>query len=132
MHTTNTQNTLIVPAKDCKPVAKPPEKAGSVAALQYEILVAAPYDLTSDEVLSSVAAARKGIADDAFPQFRETFFSKGQPCFRASPLTKTNGWAVHANEAGRLAVIDPNSADFETLIARDDVDVIPAMRNKRV
>ena len=64
MHSTNYSNTLICPAEDCRAVAKVPKKAGSVAALQYELLVGKPYKLTSDDALSAVAVKRKGIGSE--------------------------------------------------------------------
>jgi len=131
MHSTNYVNTLILPAPDCLARAKLPEKPGSVAYLQYEVLVESPYVLTSDDVLCGVAAARQGISREAFGAFRAAFFSKGQPCFRASPLTKTHGWAVHSDEEARVALIDPESAVFATLSSDPLIKSVPAMRNKR-
>ncbi|MEM7446101.1 MAG: DUF6157 family protein [Pseudomonadota bacterium] len=131
MHSTNYFDTLICPAEDCGAVAKIPEKAGSVAALQYELMAAKPYAMTSDDVLSVVASQRKGIDQEHFAGFRDEYFSKGQPCFRASPLTKTHGWAVHSDENGFVALISPESQAFVDLQRRDDVKKINAMRNKR-
>ena len=104
MHSTNYVDTLICPAEDCLRVAVVPDKAGSIALLQYELLAANPYGMTSDDVLSKVAAQRQGIDDKDFASFRTQYFSKGQPCFRASPLTKTHGWAVHSNSDSRCSV----------------------------
>ena len=132
MHSTNYSNTLICPAEDCNAVAKIPDKAGSVAALQYEEMLGKPYEFTSDEVLSTVAAKRKGIGENAFGDFRKEFFSKGQPCFRASPLTKTHGWAIHANKDGYVALLDPNGREFASLLADEAVKKINAMRTKRL
>ena len=89
MQSTNYANTLICPAEDCRAVAKVPGKPGSVAALQYELLAHRPYAATSDDILSTVAAVRLGIEPEAMTDFRSEFFSKGQACFRASPLTKS-------------------------------------------
>jgi len=131
MYSTNYSNTLICPAEDCKAVAKVPEKAGSVALMQYEMLVGKPYAQTSDDILSSVAAARKGVGDDGLVGFREAYFSKGQPCFRASPLTKTHGWAVHANAEGYVALLAPDDSAFAALLEDETVKNVNAMRNKR-
>ncbi len=92
MSSTNYFATLIEVADDC-PVAAgeaPPPKGDekSVAILTYELLVGRPYEFTSDDVLFSVYASRQGIAEEASAGERERFFSKGQPCFCASPLTK--------------------------------------------
>ncbi|MBP0618326.1 DUF6157 family protein [Jiella mangrovi] len=131
MHSTNYSNTLISPAEDCQTVSKIPEKTGSVAALQYELMVGKPYELTSDDVLSTVAATRKGIDPEDLGSFRQDYFSKGQPCFRASPLTKTHGWAVHSDENGFVALLAPDGPEFAELMEDDDVKKINAMRNKR-
>lgn len=131
MHSTNYTNTLICPAEDCQAVAKVPEKVGSVAALQYELLFEHPYQLTSDDVLSSVAATRKGISTKDLDSFRQEYFSKGQPCFRASPLTKTHGWAVHSDANGFVALLAPDENAFAELHADEAVKKINAMRNKR-
>ena len=132
MHSTNYFNTLICPAEDCKSIAKVPTKPGSVAALQYDTLARQPYSLTSDDLLSMVAATRKGVDNAGLAAFREAFFSKGQPCLRASPLTKTHGWAVHADDDSRIALISPQNPEFEDLMRDDRVKKVYAMRNKRV
>ena len=132
MHSTNYRNTLITPAEDCLATAKVPDRPGTVAALQYACLADEPYSFTSDDVLSGVAADRAGVDDDSFAAFRSAYLSKGQPCFRASPLTKTHGWAVHADEEARVALIDPKSPRFAELVADTGTTKVAAMRNKRV
>lgn len=112
-------------------MAKVPKKAGSVAALQYELLVGKPYKLTSDDALSAVAAKRKGIGSEELVNFRQEYFSKGQPCFRASPLTKTHGWALHSDQNGFVALLAPDSPEIQELLDDDKVKKIHAMRSKR-
>ncbi|MCF8511198.1 MAG: DUF6157 family protein [Rhodobacteraceae bacterium] len=131
MHSTNYLDTLICPAEDCLSVAAVPVKAGSIALLQYELLAANPYGMTSDDVLSKVAAQRQGIDDKDFASFRTQYFSKGQPCFRASPLTKTHGWAVHSNSDGCVALLSPKGPEFADLWHNDKVKKLTAMRSKR-
>ena len=135
MHTTNYFNTLIEPAEDC-PVAVssvPPVKGTkkSVANLQHEMLDGHPYEFTSDDVLFSVFAQRKGFADDEIEAQRHLYFSKGQPCFRASPLTKRYGWGVHSDADGKIALIGVDSAEYQALLADDSVTKKKAMRSKR-
>lgn len=131
MHSTNYSNTLICPAEDCQAVAKVPDKPDSVAALQYQLLVDSPYAMTSDDVLSAVAAKRKGIDPGGMDSFRAEYFSKGQPCFRASPLTKTHGWAIHSDNNGYVALLSPDGSQFSRLREDKKVHKVNAMRSKR-
>ena len=131
MHSTNYSNTLICPAEDCQTLAKVPDKAGSVAALQYEVLAGKPYEMTSDDVLFAVVARRKSIEAEDLAAFRKEYFSKGQPCFRASPLTKTHGWAVHSDANGFVALLAPDGNEFAELQEDETVKKVNAMRSKR-
>ena len=64
MHTTNYANTFIAVSPDTvATVSRVPEKAGSVAALQWAMIQAAPYTYTSDDVIFAVHAERKEIAE---------------------------------------------------------------------
>lgn len=131
MFSTNYVDTLIRPAEDCRAIAKMPDKPGTVAALTYDLLAGRPYDMTSDDVLSLVAARWKDIADQDLPHFRATFFARGQPCFRASPLTKTHGWAIHSDARGHVALISPASPIYDALLRDGSVAKVNAMRSKR-
>lgn len=131
MHSTNYSNTLICPAEDCQAFAKVPDKPDSIAALQYEFLVESPYAMTSDDVLSAVAAKRKGIDPEGMDSFRAEYFSKGQPCFRASPLTQTYGWAIHSDKNAKVALLSPNGPQFSRLHEDVKVHKVKAMRSKR-
>lgn len=131
-HSTNYINALILPAPDCPAAtAGIPAKPGSIAALQYHYIRDAPYVHTSDDVISAVQAARKNIPEDEIDDFRTVYFSKGQPCMRASPLTKTLGWAIHHDANARVALVDPASGRFAELVADPAIKTYPAMRNKR-
>jgi len=66
-----------------------------------------------------------------WPAERERFFSKGQPCFRASPLTKRYGWGVHSDAEGKVALVGCSSAEYLEFIADDSVVKKKAMRSKR-
>lgn len=135
MHTTNYFNTLIEIAADC-PVDSgeaPPVKGEkkSVANLQFEMVHSRPYEFTSDDVLFTVFATRNDIPDDALDEQRHLFFSKGQPCLRASPLTKSYGWGVHSDAEGKIALYSVDSAEYQRLLADDSVVKKKAMRSKR-
>jgi hypothetical protein len=56
--------------------------------LQYELLLAQPYQFTSDEILFSVFATRKKIPKEDLESQKTQLSSKRQACFRASPLSK--------------------------------------------
>lgn len=135
MHSTNYFNTLIEPAEDCPVEASevPPVKGDkkSVANLQYEMLHGHPYEFTSDDVLFSVVATRKGLADDELDEQRHIYFSKGQPCFRASPLTKRYGWGIHADADGKIALLEVDSAEYHSLLTDGSVTKKKAMRSSK-
>ena len=98
LHTTNYFDTFIEiaddSAADCGTVPPSKEKK-TVAEMQYELIAKNPYKYTSDDVLFMVYAERNDLKKAEYKQAREQFFSKGQACFRASPLTKKYGFGVH-------------------------------------
>lgn len=134
-HTTNYVNTFIEVAEDC-PAARgevPPlsEKAKSIARLQYEILSKNPYKFTSDDVLFQVFSERNDLMASEFQKARQAFFSKGQPCFRSSPLTKRYGWGVHNNEDGKIALYGIESQKYANFINDKKLLCVKAMRSKK-
>ncbi len=134
-HSTNYFNTLIEIAEDC-PVSQaevPPLKGDkkSVANLQFEMLIDNPYRYTSDEVFFAVHALRKGISKSDFEAEKALFFSKGQPCFRASPLAKRYGWGVHSNAEGKVALHGMDAETYANLVQDETVVKKKAMRSKR-
>lgn len=128
-------NTFIAVAPD-SPVAAaevPPLDPAkpTVAALQYDLLASRPYELTSDDVLFAVHAARQGIADDDLEAARAAFFAKDQACLRASPLGKRYGWGTHHDADGRVALVALGSPEYDRLAADADVRQKAAMRSSR-
>jgi hypothetical protein len=105
-HTTNYLNTFIEVADDCPATIGeiPPTKGDSktVANIQFEMVSKNPYQYTSDDVLFQVFADKNDLTESEYKTAREQFFSKGQPCFRASPLTKRYGWGVHNDQDGKI------------------------------
>lgn len=59
------------------------------------------------------------------------FFSKGQACFRASPLTKRYGWGVHSNAEGKIALYAVGSEEYQKLSEDQALKHLKAMRSKR-
>ena len=94
------------------------------------------YRYTSDDVIFTVWADRKGIAEADRPAARIKFFAKGQPCLRSSDLGKRYGWGVHADAESRVAIFALESEEYGRLaegIAPDGSDVVVkrAMRSSR-
>ena len=135
IHTTNYTNTFIEIADDC-PIQNgeiPPSKsdAKTVAFLQFELISNNPYKFTSDDILFQVYANRNDLIKSEYQKEREQFFSKGQPCFRASPLTKRYGWGVHYNKEGKMAIYGAESSEYEQFIEDKSLKVIKAMKTNK-
>ncbi len=139
LHSTNYADAFIRIAEDC-PVATgttPPDRGGkpTVAGLQHSMLFRKAYSYTSDDVVFATSAAGRALDAAAstaeHKQARETFFSKGQPCLRASPLTKQFGWGVHSDAKGRVAIYAVDSPEYRTFAANTKLTQLTAMRTKR-
>ncbi|WKN45185.1 DUF6157 family protein [Tunicatimonas pelagia] len=135
VHSTNYQNTFIEVAEDC-PVnsgQQPPQKGDkkSVANYQYDLLKENPYKFTSDDIFFTVFANRNEIDKNELSSEREKFFSKGQPCFRASPLTKRYGWGVHSDENGKVAVYGVETEEYQRFVDDESFKKVKAMKLKR-
>lgn len=135
IHTTNYKDTFIEIAED-SPVKNgeiPPAKAGTktVASIQFKMLKKNPYKFTSDDILFQVFADRNDLPKSEYKEAREQFFSKGQPCFRASPLTKRYGWGVHNDKDGKMAIFGAESPDYKQLSNDKSLKVIKAMKTSK-
>lgn len=131
-HTTNYSDTLITVAPDTRATeATPPTGEGTIAVRQYALLDGHDYERTSDDVIFTVHADRADIPEAERAEARRQFFSKGQPCLRTSPLTKTYGWGVHADADGRVALVAMESDRYAELIDDTSVCKIPAMKSRR-
>jgi hypothetical protein len=132
MHTTNYTDTLILPSPDCRAeVSLAPGKPGSIATLQHQFLLEAPYRLTSDDLLVAVTASRRGLDKDDHAALRAELFAKGQPCLRASPLVKSLGWAIHHDSAGKVSLVAQHSPRMAALLADPAVAKTPGMRSAK-
>lgn len=134
MHTTNYFNTFIEIAED-SPVSEgvtPPKKNGvpTIASLQYDMIARNPYEFTSDDVLFEVYLVRKDVVAGGYEEERKQFFSKGQPCFRSSPLAKQYGWGVHSDNDGKIAIIAAGTSDYVRMIKDRTLIHKKAMRSK--
>jgi hypothetical protein len=90
-----------------------------------------PYQYTSDDVLFHCYAAKNKIAKAEQKEAREKFFSKGQPCMRASPLTKRYGFGVHADKNGKIALYGCETAEYKKFATDAAIKVVKAMKSKR-
>ena len=134
-HTTNYYNTFIEVAPDYTKSESlvPPIKGDkhTVANIQFDMIRSQPYTFTSDDVIFNTFAVKNDIANSELVSEREKFFSKGQPCMRASPLTKSYGWGVHCNIDGKLALIGMETDAYEQFVKDDTLGHVKAMRSKR-
>jgi hypothetical protein len=134
IHSTNYFDTFIEVAEDSKANCGTPPSAKekkTVAEMQYEMIVQHPYQYTSDDVLFQVFADRNNLAETAYEQAKVQFFSKGQPCFRASPLTKNYGFGVHYDNNGKIALYGVETDEYQKFVKDGKLKKIKAMKSSR-
>jgi hypothetical protein len=134
LHSTNYFDTFIEVATDTKATAgtvPPSRNKKSVAELQYELVAGSPYCYTSDDVFFQVFAVRNDLTSSEYEQARQLFFSKGQPCFRASPLTKTYGFGVHSDSFGRVALVGMETVAYQEFLDDPAIKKVKAMKSGR-
>jgi hypothetical protein len=134
MKTTNYINTFIEVAEDCpvKAAEIPPQKEEKTAAnIQFEMVAHNPYKYTSDDVLFQVYATKNKLSGSKLKEERQKFFSKGQACFRSSPLTKRYGWGVHNDEKGKIAIYPIESPEYKKFAKDKSLEHTRGMRSKR-
>lgn len=134
VHSTNYFDTFIEVAEDTKADSgiRPPSKdKKTVAEMQYEMVADNPYKYTSDDIFFQVFADRKDLTKEEYKKAREDFFSKGQPCFRASPLTKTYGFGVHSNSEGQVAVFGMETEEYQLFLTDPKIKKVKAMKSSK-
>jgi hypothetical protein len=135
VHTTNYENTFIEVAEDCPAksgeIPKQKGDAKTVASLEFEMISQNPYKYSSDDVLFQVFAERNDLTKSEYNEAREKFFSKGQACLRASPLTKRYGWGIHNNENGKIALYGMETDEYQKLSKDKNLKIVKAMRTSR-
>lgn len=134
-HTTNYYDTFIEISADCPATdgEVPPAKgdAKTAANIQFDMISKNPYKYTSDDVMFQVFAHKNDLTEAEYEEARKQFFSKGQPCFRASALTKRYGWGLHSNEEGKIALYPSGSPEYEQFRNDKSLTVVKAMRSGR-
>lgn len=132
-HGTGHKNAFICVAEDCPAVKGviPPLKNGraTVARFQYEMIAGHPYGFTTDDVVFACFAMRNGIAERDMEAARESFFSKGQPCLRASPLAKRYGWGIHCDGNGKVAVYGCETEEYRRFAGDGSLKNIRALKS---
>lgn len=134
-HTTNYLDSFIEVADDCKassgtiPNLKKDKK--TIAFRQFELISKNPYAYTSDDILFQVFADRNGLIASEYNIARAQFFAKGQPCFRASPLTKQFGWGIHCDSNGKIALYGIDTDQYQQFINDPKIKKVKAMRTAR-
>jgi len=81
--------------------------------------------------LFQVYADKNDLPVNEYKQAREQFFSKGQPCFRASPLGKTYGFGIHFDSHGKLALYGMETEEYHRFLEDSKVNKVRAMRSSR-
>ena len=135
IHTTNYIDTFIEVVDDC-PIdfSEEPKSKGenkTVAEMQFDLIVKNPYKYSSDDVLFQIFADRNDLTKEEYKSAREQFFSKGQPCFRASPLTKRYGFGVHSDKYGKIAIFGQETKAYLQFLNNTSVKKVKAMRNSK-
>ena len=112
--------------------SEPPQRGErrSVARIEYDLIFAAPYAHTEEDVLYAVHVERS--RDDGQPALsREEFFSKPHACMRASALPKRYGWGVHFDSDGRTALVSVADERYRKLASDPHLSHLFAMRSSR-
>lgn len=135
VHSTNYFDTFIETAEDC-PASNgeiPPIKddAKTAANIQFDLIKKHPYKYTSDDILFQVFADKNDLTKQEYKKSRELFYSKGQPCLRASPLTKRYGWGVHFDRDGKIAIYGCETNEYASFTKNKKLTILKAMKSKK-
>lgn len=134
-HSTNYFDTLIEIAEDCPvdfgetPLVKKDKE--TVASLQFDIISKNPYKYTSDDIVFKVFAQKNDITESELEEARLIFFSKGQPCLRASPLTKRYGFGIFSDNEGKITLFGAETKEYKSLKENDLIKKVKAMRSTK-
>lgn len=132
MHSINYRNAFIAVSEDCRAeFGTVPDKPGTIAALQYELLARAPYGMTSDDLLVAVTGIRRDIPKEDWPALRKDILARPQACLRASPLVKIYGWGLHHDAEGRVALVARETAEYGRRVSDDSLEQRRGMRSSR-
>jgi len=133
-HSTNYFDTFIEVAEDTqvsKGTVPPIRNRKTIAEMQYELITEFPYRYTSDELLFQIYADRNALNEADYQEAKNIFFSKGQACLRASPLTKTYGFGIHSNHEGKLAGYGMETKEYLNFINDATIKKVKAMKSNK-
>lgn len=131
IHSTNYFDTFIEVAEAEYGTIPPAKEKKTVAEMQYELIAKNPYKFSSDDIFFQVFADRNDLTKAEYKNARELFFSKGQPCFRASPLTKTYGYGVHSDSNGKVALVGMETDEYQKFLVDKNIKKVKAMKSSR-
>ncbi|MEM7130484.1 MAG: DUF6157 family protein [Chloroflexota bacterium] len=107
----------------------------TIAGIEYELLSESPYTFDQEELTFEVHVRRKEIPAEEVWENRNKIwnelFKKGQPCLRASALTKRYGWGAHYNADGKIALYGMETEEYQHFLDVGHVKVLTAMKAKR-
>lgn len=135
----NYENTFIAVAADTQAHAgtMPKQRTGkpTIAEMEYELIAAAPYTHTQEDVQFAVHVRKCGFSAGELKARRAAlwreFFARPMACLRTSPLAKTYGWGLHFNPEGKVALVGVETAEYRRLAKDKSVTQTRAMRNGR-
>jgi hypothetical protein len=132
---------IVLVAEDCVAAtgtAPAPDRATrTVAEIQYEMIAAAPFAWTEDDVLFESWWRRREFPDgEPTPQekqrAREEFLARPRPCLRASPLPMRYGWGLLFDEQDRVALCPVDCEQYQQLACgQGGVEVQKSFRSRR-
>jgi Family of unknown function (DUF6157) len=133
----NYYSTFIAVADDCDAGAgaEPPIKAKpTIARIQFEMVMEAPYEFTSEDVIFAASGAGQAVADltdEEQSAAKAAYYAKPQACMRTSPLPKQYGWGIHHDEQGRVALFAVGSPEYKRFAGDPELKQLKALRSKR-
>lgn len=134
VHSTNYIDTLIEVAEDTKVFQgniPPTRDKKTIAEMQYELITQFPYTYTSDELLFKIYADRNEVTEAEYQEAKNNFFSKGQACLRASPLTKNYGFGIHSNHEGKIALYGMETKEYFRFLHDAKIKKVKAMKSSK-
>ena len=132
------KETFITIAPDCPvdkseiPVSNRAKKPLHI--IQYELLTENPYKFDHQELVFKVYLIKEELEIKSETERKEIWdklFSKGNPCLRASALTKRYGFGAHYDKNGKIALYPMESKEYQNFINNKSIKKLAGMKSKR-